>query len=126
MPSMKEKTPARAQASWMGRAALLTSGLPTNPTEIFVEKVEEEKPQLVGLSALLTTTLARQREVIEALGAAGLRDDVKVIIGGAPVSQSWAEKIGADACAEDAFSGMRKAEKLLSLNSLPTGSGPTA
>ncbi|MEM3581703.1 MAG: corrinoid protein, partial [Candidatus Bathyarchaeia archaeon] len=65
------------------------------PAEKFVEKVKELKPDVVGLSALLTTTLPEQRTVIEALKREGLRDKVKVIIGGAPASREWAEEIGA-------------------------------
>jgi 5-methyltetrahydrofolate--homocysteine methyltransferase len=83
------------------------------PTEKFVECVRAEKPDLLGLSALLTTTMINQRKVIEALEAEGLRKEVKVIIGGAPVSGSWAKKINADAFAEDAFSGLKRAEELL-------------
>ena len=83
------------------------------PADVFVEKVREEKPELLGLSALLTTTVSSQGKVIEALDAAGLRDAVKIIIGGAPVSSKWAEQINADAYAEDAFSGLRKAEDLI-------------
>ncbi len=83
------------------------------PADVFVEKVREEKPELLGLSALLTTTVSSQGKVIEALDAAGLRDAVKIIIGGAPVSSKWAEQINADAYAEDAFSGLRKAESLM-------------
>lgn len=83
------------------------------PTETFVQKVREEEPDLLGLSALLTTTMLNQREIIEALKAEGLRQNTRVIIGGAPTSVSWAETIGADAHAEDAFSGLRIAERLL-------------
>jgi len=82
-------------------------------TETFVQKVREEKPALLGLSALLTTTMLNQRKVVEALEAEGLRQDVKVIIGGAPTSGSWARTIRADAYAEDVFSGLTKAERLL-------------
>lgn len=82
-------------------------------TETFVAKVKEKKPQILGLSSLLTTTMANQRVVIEALEAEGLRKDLKIIVGGAPASPAWAEKIHADAYAEDAFSGLREAEKLL-------------
>ncbi|MDI7277433.1 MAG: corrinoid protein, partial [Anaerolineae bacterium] len=72
------------------------------PTEVFVGKVQEVNADLLGLSALLTTTMTEQREVIGALERAGLRGRVKVIIGGAPVSQRWADSIGADGYAEDA------------------------
>jgi corrinoid protein of di/trimethylamine methyltransferase len=76
------------------------------PTETFVAKVKESGANLLGLSALLTTTMTVQREVIEALEEAGIRDQVKVIIGGAPVSQKWADTIGADGYAEDAVGAM--------------------
>lgn len=82
-------------------------------TETFVAKVKEKKPQILGLSSLLTTTMANQRVVIEALEAEGLRKDLKIIIGGAPASPAWAEKIHADSYAEDAFSGLREAERFL-------------
>ncbi|MBS7637123.1 corrinoid protein, partial [Candidatus Bathyarchaeota archaeon] len=72
------------------------------PAEKFVEKVKELKPDIVGLSALLTTTLPEQRTVIEALKREGLREKVKVIIGGAPASREWAEEIGADGYGADA------------------------
>jgi dimethylamine corrinoid protein len=73
------------------------------PTARFVEKVRELKADVVGLSALLTTTMPGQREVIEALQHAGLRQQVKVVVGGAPVSRHWAEEIGADGYGEDAM-----------------------
>ena len=72
------------------------------PTEVFVEKVRELKPDILGLSALMTTTMMKQREVIDALREASLREGVKVIVGGAPVSEEWVDEIGADACGLDA------------------------
>jgi len=83
------------------------------PGERFVEKVKETGADILGLSALLTTTMIGQREVIEALVEAGLRDRVKVLVGGAPVSQSWAEEIGADGYAEDATGAVQVAQNLL-------------
>lgn len=83
------------------------------PTEAFVAKVKETQADIVGLSALLTTTMAVQREVIEALTEAGLRDRVRVMVGGAPVSQEWAEAIGADGYAEDAIGAVELAKRLL-------------
>jgi len=83
------------------------------PGERFVEKVKETGADILGLSALLTTTMIGQREVIEALVEAGLRDRVKVLVGGAPVSQSWAEQIGADGYAEDATGAVQVAQDLL-------------
>jgi len=83
------------------------------PTETFVNKVNETGANLLGLSALLTTTMAVQREVIEALEEAGIRDRVKVIVGGAPVSHEWADSIGADGYAEDAVGAIELARRLL-------------
>lgn len=82
------------------------------PTETFVSKVRETRATMVGLSALLTTTKAVQREVIEALTAAGLRSQVKVLVGGAPVSQQWADTIGADGYAQDAQAAVQLAKRL--------------
>ncbi len=83
------------------------------PVEAFVTKVQETNAQIVGLSALLTTTMGVQRRIIEALAAAGLRDQVRVMVGGAPVSQSWAEEIGADGYADDARGAVQEAKRLL-------------
>ncbi|MEM4445738.1 MAG: corrinoid protein [Candidatus Jordarchaeales archaeon] len=76
------------------------------PTEAFVEAVRKHKPHIVGMSALLTTTMVEMENVIKALEHAGLRNKVKIIIGGAPVSKEYAEKIGADAYAKDAVEGV--------------------
>jgi corrinoid protein of di/trimethylamine methyltransferase len=81
--------------------------------EQFVAKVRETGAGLVGLSALLTTTMTVQREVIAALEAAGLRDRVKVMVGGAPVSEQWAKEIGADGFAEDAVAAVELATRLV-------------
>ena len=83
-------------------------------TETFVDKVKETNAQILGLSALLTTTMTVQREVIEALEEAGIRDRVKVILGGAPVSQEWTDSIGADGYAEDAVGAIALSRKLVS------------
>jgi corrinoid protein of di/trimethylamine methyltransferase len=82
--------------------------------ETFVEKVQETDADLVGLSALLTTTMTAQRDVLEALQEAGIRERVKVMVGGAPVTQEWAESIGADGYAEDVVSAVELAKHLLS------------
>lgn len=82
-------------------------------TETIVEKVKELEPDIIGLSALMTTTMTKQREVIEALKAAGLREGVKVIVGGAPVTEAWVEEIGADACGFDAGSAVENSLKLM-------------
>ncbi|MBN1483226.1 MAG: corrinoid protein [Chloroflexia bacterium] len=83
------------------------------PTSTFVQKVRETGANLLGLSALLTTTMTVQREVIEALREAGLRDQVKVILGGAPVNQEWSDSIGADGYAEDAVGAIELAKRVL-------------
>lgn len=82
-------------------------------TETFVSKVRETGANLLGLSALLTTTMMVQREIIEALAEAGIRDQVKVIVGGAPISKEWADSIGADGHAEDAVGAVELAKRLV-------------
>jgi len=77
------------------------------PTEKFIEVVLDTKPDVIGLSALLTTTMAMQAEVIKALKKENLRNDLKVIVGGAPVNEEWAEEIGADAFGSDAVDAVR-------------------
>jgi 5-methyltetrahydrofolate--homocysteine methyltransferase len=69
--------------------------------DVFVRKVAEEQPQVVALSALLTTTMAEMQEVIGALTQAGIRETVKVIVGGAPVNKNFADAIGADGYGKD-------------------------
>jgi 5-methyltetrahydrofolate--homocysteine methyltransferase len=81
--------------------------------ETFVAKIKEIKPQIVCLSALLTTTMPMLKETIEAIDQAGLRDQVKIMVGGAPVNQEYADKIGADGFAPDAGSAARFAKNLL-------------
>jgi corrinoid protein of di/trimethylamine methyltransferase len=83
------------------------------PTETFVEKVRETHPDILGLSALMTTTMAKQKEVIEALKKAGLRDGLKIIVGGAPVTEGWVEEIDADACGLDAVNAVEASLKLM-------------
>ncbi len=78
-----------------------------------IDAVKEHKPQILGLSALLTTTMPRMTEVIDALKAEGLKDQVKVIIGGAPVTQEFCDEIGADAYAPNAGIGTEKAQALM-------------
>jgi len=77
------------------------------PTEKIVDYVRENKPKYLGLSALLTTTMLVMGEVIDALKAAGLRDTVKILIGGAAVSEEFAREIGADAYCSDGFHAVR-------------------
>ena len=85
------------------------------PTGRFVEKVREVGASVVGSSALLTTTLDEQRKIVEALKEAGLREKVKIIVGGAPCSQEWAERIGADAYGENAVEAVAKMKQLVGL-----------
>ena len=81
----------------------------------FVEAVRNEKPNLLGLSALLTTTMSGMIEVIKKLNEYNLREKLKIFIGGAPVTQTFAEQIGADGYADDAASASRKAKELMGL-----------
>ena len=72
------------------------------PVDDFISKVEELQPDILGMSALLTTTMPEMRKVIETLVEKGIRDRVKVIVGGAPVNEKFAREIGADGYAENA------------------------
>jgi len=81
--------------------------------ENFVAAVREHQPNILGLSALLTTTMPAMRTTIEALEEAGLRDSVKIMIGGAPVTAAFAEEIGADAYAPDAATAVDVARDLV-------------
>jgi len=83
------------------------------PFEKFAQKAREVDADIVGVSALLTTTMTGQKTVIEALDDMGLRPKVKVIVGGAPVTRSWAEEIGADGYSEDAMGAVALAKKLV-------------
>ena len=83
------------------------------PVETFIAKVKELKPDLLLLSALLTTTMPNQQKTIEALKDAGLRDQVKVMIGGAPTTRAWADEIGADGYSEDAIEAVATAKGLV-------------
>ena len=81
--------------------------------EKFVAAVQEHEPDLVGMSALLTTTMASIGKTLEALTEAGVREKVKVMIGGAPITHDFADKVGADGFAPDAGSASRMAKALL-------------
>jgi 5-methyltetrahydrofolate--homocysteine methyltransferase len=83
------------------------------PADRFVEAVKEYKPQIVAMSALLTITMTYMQEVIEALEKAGLRDSVRVMIGGAPITREYADQIGAEGFAEDCASAVDEAERLV-------------
>lgn len=86
------------------------------PAKIFIEKAKEYQADIIGISALLTTTVGRQKEIIELLAAEGIRQSVKVIIGGAPINQAWADKIGADGYAEDATVAVEVAKRFMGIN----------
>lgn len=83
------------------------------PTDTFIAKIKETGADLLGMSALLTTTMTVQREIINALSEAGLREKVKIMVGGAPVTRRWAEDIGADGYAEDAMGAVKLANQLM-------------
>jgi methanogenic corrinoid protein MtbC1 len=83
--------------------------------ECFISEIERIKPNILGMSALLSTTMEVQREVVDALNNGGLRKSTKVIVGGAPVNQRWADSIGADAYGADAIDALRKAKQLLKI-----------
>jgi 5-methyltetrahydrofolate--homocysteine methyltransferase len=83
------------------------------PAQRFVDAVREHHPDLVGMSALLTTTMIQMPKVIAALRESGLRDNVKVMVGGAPVTAGYASEIGADAYAEDAPGAVKAALRLV-------------
>jgi 5-methyltetrahydrofolate--homocysteine methyltransferase len=80
--------------------------------QAFVDAVRDHQPQLVGMSALLTTTMVQMKATIEALEEAGLRDSVKIMIGGAPVTDAFANEVGANAYAPDAASAVDVAREL--------------
>jgi len=83
------------------------------PVEAFMDKVRETGADILGLSALLTTTMEVQADVIQALKEAGMRGQVKVMVGGSPVRKGWAEEIGADGYAEDAIGAVEVAKRLV-------------
>ena len=81
----------------------------------FVETAKEKNASLIGLSALLTTTMVSMKDVVKAAQEAGLDGKVKIMIGGAPLTQSYADEIGADGYAPDAASAADKAKELLGI-----------
>ena len=84
-----------------------------NSVENFMAAIERHKPDLLGMSALLTTTMPYMRVVIEALNEAGIRQDLIVLVGGAPLNAAFAEEIGADAYCRDAAVGVETAKKFM-------------
>jgi corrinoid protein of di/trimethylamine methyltransferase len=89
----------------------------------FVDAARAHSADIVGVSALLTTTMTGQRAVVEGLAAAGLRPRVKVIVGGAPVTRAWAAEIGADGYSEDAMGAVALASKLMDGADAPASIG---
>jgi len=86
------------------------------PTDKFIEKADEVGADIIGTSALLTTTMEGQRKLEAALKNKGLKGKYKTMVGGAPVTQRWADRIGADAYAEDAGEAVKKAKQLLGMS----------
>ena len=83
------------------------------PLKLFVEKTREMNPDIVGMSALMTTSMLGMPEAIELIKDAGLRDKVKIMIGGAPITQEYSDRIGADGYAESGPGAIKLAEKLM-------------
>jgi len=81
--------------------------------QVFVDAIKEHKAKLLGMSALLTTTMPKMGETINAIKEAGIRDQVKILIGGAPITSSFAEEIGADGYASNAASAVEKGKELI-------------
>jgi 5-methyltetrahydrofolate--homocysteine methyltransferase len=84
------------------------------PATKFIEAVKKEQPLILGMSAMLTTTMPKMKEVIDSLRESGLRDKTRVMVGGAPITQPFADSIGADGYAPDASSAVEKAKALIS------------
>ncbi len=95
-----------------GGYEVIDLGVDISPDQ-FVEAVNEHSPNAVAMSALLTTTMPSMKDTIDALSAAGVREQVKIMIGGAPVTQDYADEIGADGYAPDAASAVDLAADLL-------------
>jgi 5-methyltetrahydrofolate--homocysteine methyltransferase len=91
---------------------VLDLGINVSP-EQFVDAVKNQNAQVIGMSSLLTTTMLSGKDIIEAIKAAGLRDKVRIMVGGAPVTQSFSDEIGADGYAPDAASAADLAKKLI-------------
>jgi 5-methyltetrahydrofolate--homocysteine methyltransferase len=87
-------------------------GVDAEPTK-FINAIKEKKPKIVGLSALLTTTMPMMKQTVDAIAEAGLRDSVKIMVGGAPVTQKFAGEIGADGYAADAGAASKMAKAML-------------
>jgi dimethylamine corrinoid protein len=85
------------------------------PAEQFVKKAGETQAAIVGASALLTTTIEGQKEIVESLKSAGVRDKVKTMFGGAPCTPEWVREIGGDAYAANAMEAVKAAKQLLNI-----------
>jgi 5-methyltetrahydrofolate--homocysteine methyltransferase len=95
-----------------GGFEVIDLGVDASPDK-FVTAIRDEQPQVVGMSALLTTTMVNMRSIIDALAEAGVRDQVRIMIGGAPVTQRYADEVGADGYAPDAASAVDLARSLM-------------
>ena len=95
-----------------GGFKVIDLGVDVEP-EIFVEAIKENEPDILGLSALLTTTMPMMKKTVDSIDASGVRENLKIMIGGAPVNQEFADKIGADAYAPDAGSASRMAKSMV-------------
>lgn len=95
-----------------GGFEVIDLGVDVKP-EQFVEAAVRNRPDVVGISALLTSSMPQQRATIEAFEQAGLRDQVRILVGGAPVNQAWADEIGADGYAPDAAAAVAVGRRLL-------------
>jgi 5-methyltetrahydrofolate--homocysteine methyltransferase len=91
---------------------VINLGIDLDP-QVFVDAVKEHKPDVLGMSALLTTTMPQMGEVINALKEAGIRDQVKVMVGGAPVTEEFAEEIGADMYAANAAAAVDRVREMV-------------
>ncbi|MCP5094866.1 MAG: cobalamin-binding protein [Chloroflexi bacterium] len=85
------------------------------PPEVFIDAIKEHKPQAVGMSAFLTTTMPMFKKNIDMFIKAGVRDGIKILVGGAPVTQEYADSVGADGFAPDASSTVRLTKRLLGM-----------
>jgi 5-methyltetrahydrofolate--homocysteine methyltransferase len=94
---------------------IIDLGVDVTP-EKFIAAIKDNKAQVIGMSALLTTTMLNMKTTIESLKTDGIRDQVKIVIGGAPVTQSYADEIGADGYAADAASAVGEVKRLLAIN----------
>lgn len=86
------------------------------PLRQILAEVKEKRPNILGMSALLTTTMEGQKTVLDLLAEEGLRDHIKVLVGGAPVSREWSERIGADGYADNAVDAVHVADRLMEGN----------